>query len=299
MQNQSYLNCKIEYYPISVPDHFPITYPDKDTFSPSTGEVSYMHYHNNLEIGYCYRGCGIFFIDGRVEAFSAGDASIIFQNEIHIAQSDSSEPSQWKFVNIDPLKLLSNIDMDDMNTLIDILNRQQNSKNIYKKSEKSDVNSLIFAIISELEAREINYVPMIKSLTWSLLLKLSREVTVSGFEPHRDKHQQNLIKIAPALKYISDFYMTQISLRDVSQQCNISSSHLRRIFYSTMGISPSEYLYTVRIKMASILLVNLDESILQISLKVGYPTLSGFNRHFKRIMGLSPKEWRQQKTSKA
>ena len=49
MQNQSSLDCKIEYCPIELPDSFPISYLDKETYSPSTEQVSFMHYHNNIE----------------------------------------------------------------------------------------------------------------------------------------------------------------------------------------------------------------------------------------------------------
>jgi AraC-like DNA-binding protein len=49
----------------------------------------------------------------------------------------------------------------------------------------------------------------------------------------------------------------------------------------------------VRIKMASILLINLEEPVIEISMKVGYTTISSFNRHFKSIMSVAPKEWRK------
>jgi AraC-like DNA-binding protein len=70
-------------------------------------------------------------------------------------------------------------------------------------------------------------------------------------------------------------------------------TNFRRVFKSTMGMSPSEYLHLVRVKMASILLLNSNDSILEISLKVGYPTLSSFNRQFGKIIGIPPREWRK------
>lgn len=132
---------------------------------------------------------------------------------------------------------------------------------------------------------------MVRSLTWSLMVKLSR-IDCSDTTEHTSNANQALLKIAPALKYISENYMNPVSMDMVACRCNFSLSHFRALFEAAMHMSPSEYLYSVRIKMASILLVNLDIPILEVSMKVGYPTLSSFNRHFRKIMGMSPREWK-------
>jgi hypothetical protein len=56
--------------------------------------------------------------------------------------------------------------------------------------------------------------------------------------------------------------------------------------------SPLRYLTTLRLNMAKALLNGTDESVHRVSLRVGYATLSGFNRHFKRDVGCSPREYR-------
>ena len=62
-----------------------------------------------------------------------------------------------------------------------------------------------------------------------------------------------------------------------------------------MKYTPFEYLYNIRIKMATILLEKQDFSIMEIALQVGYFSITSFNRHFKRIKGVTPKEWREKK----
>lgn len=296
MQNQSDLKCTVEYYKVDLPDSFAVTYPDKDTHSPSVEQVVYMHYHNNLELGYCYKGCGIFFVNGKVTPFSAGDASIIFPYDTHIAQSDKADPSQWKFINIDPLKLLSDIKVEDLSAISLILTKNSHVNSIFTKNDELGLNRLIYELINELEQQNINYKPMVRSLAWSIIVRLSR-IDCSNTPGHSSITNQALLKIAPALKYISENYMNPVSMDMVASRCNLSLSHMRRLFDAAMSMSPSEYLYSVRIKMASILLVNLDISILEISMKVGYPTLSSFNRHFLKIMGMSPREWKNKNSN--
>lgn len=298
MQNRSYLNYKIVYSPIELPRDFPISYPDSNTImtSPSTAQISFFHYHNNIELGICYKGCGLFFIDGRVVPFSAGDAVIIFQNQLHIAQSDKSEPSLWKFINIDPLNMLSDLKLADLNIIMETLKYKKVIKNLYTRDSDPEINRLVRIVFDEIDSCRKNYQPMIRSVVWSLMLELSRlNITEGNAQPEAD--YVNLMKITPALQFISDNYMDPINLDDLSNICHLSQPHLRRLFRTAMALSPIEYLNIVRIKMASILLVNLEEPIIEISMKVGYTTISSFNRHFRSIMGVSPKEWRKQNTS--
>ena len=46
----------------------------------------YLHYHNELELGWCTEGSGIFFVEDKVIPFQAPCASVIYQGQIHIAQ---------------------------------------------------------------------------------------------------------------------------------------------------------------------------------------------------------------------
>ncbi|HEY5585328.1 MAG TPA: AraC family transcriptional regulator [Ruminiclostridium sp.] len=294
MQDQSYINCRIEHNSLPLSNDFPVSFLGMDTHSPSTAQVTYMHYHDSIELGYCFKGCGLFFINDKVLSFSAGDACIIFPDEIHIAQSDQSEPSQWKFINIDPLRLLHDINIQDLNILSSVLKQKFHVKNIFFKDDELGLNRYIHDLFCELEQGDKNYKSIIKSLTWSIFIKLSR-INPLVADDQVTSNRKILSKIAPALMHISENYMNSECIVNISEKCNISASHFRRIFTSSMNISPSEYLYNVRIRMASILLINTNKSILEISEQVGYATLSSFNRHFKRIMEIAPKDWRKGK----
>lgn len=293
MQIQSNFSCKVIFDRQDLPKSFPISHPGKGSYSPPTEPISFMHYHNCLEIGYCYKGCGIFFIDGKVLPFSEGACSIIFENQIHIAQSDSKNPSEWKFISLDLLNLLSDLGISNMESVMHLIKRIYNSNNVFDSSHPSDISRLIYNIILELEECKENYREMVRSLVYQLVLELSRECTEFIDEGPNSKSFRTMIKISPALKYIADNYPNQFSIILLAKLCNMSMANFRKLFKSTMSISPSDYLHLVRIKMASILLINSDDSILDISIKVGYQTLSSFNRQFSKIMNMSPREWRK------
>lgn len=73
-----------------------------------------------------------------------------------------------------------------------------------------------------------------------------------------------------------------------------SHGHLCRTMKEHLNISPLEYITNLRMEYASNLLINSDEDILTISLKMGYSSLSHFITVFKKKYGCSPKKFRQQ-----
>lgn len=73
--------------------------------------------------------------------------------------------------------------------------------------------------------------------------------------------------------------------------CYLSQSQMRRLFVSELGMSPTEYRVYVRIKAAQSLLSNGGESVGTVSEAVGYESVFAFSKAFKRVSGVSPKEY--------
>lgn len=291
MQKQPNTSCCVEYAHQELPADFPVIGIGKDKHVPSDEKVTRLHFHNCLEIGYCYGGAGIFIIDDKILPFSNGDVSIIFKNQIHIAQSEKGKLSQWKFVSLDPELLLNEINVNDLAYISSVANGSPEFLNILSCEKYPEIIQLVFTIISELENRHERYQAVVKGLVWVLLMKLGR-IVEHKHSMVNESANCGIMRIAPALEYISKNYIRSICVAELSSLCNTSVTNFRRLFNASMSLSPLEYITRVRIKMASILLNDTDYPVLDISMKVGYSSLSSFNRHFKRIMGLSPREWR-------
>jgi YesN/AraC family two-component response regulator len=95
-------------------------------------------------------------------------------------------------------------------------------------------------------------------------------------------------------EYIKEHYTEEINFNFIAESVHYSSSYLTRIFTQHIGVSPSKYLIDLRINRAKYLLKNHKElSIKQVSEAIGYPDQSYFSRLFKRIVGKSPVEYRE------
>lgn len=83
-----------------------------------------------------------------------------------------------------------------------------------------------------------------------------------------------------------------LTLEDIAAHFDISVRTLNRNFKKATGRSPMQYLQQVRIDNAKELLKATNLSIAEVAFSVGYPDSSYFSALFRRLMSLSPKEYR-------
>lgn len=289
MQNRT-KSVDIFHIPDLPPTGFPISIYGTETYSPSSEPIFNIHFHDSLEIGYCYEGEGTFFVDGKLIPFTARDVSIIFKNQLHIAQSDSLNISKWKFVSIIPELLLAELPLDEINTIFSILTNTTAFPNILTYTIYPRTSQLVLNLVEELINKLPGYKSYIKSLVWQLFIEIGRiSPNTIDLKPLL---KNNIKLLSPALEYISNNYMNHLEVSTLAAICNTSDRNLRRLFVKSLHLSPQDYIIKFRIHMASSLLRTTDDSVINISCSVGFSTLSSFNRHFKKLIGVSPKKWR-------
>jgi len=98
--------------------------------------------------------------------------------------------------------------------------------------------------------------------------------------------------IDSAKKYIAARYTNNsLSQEDVSQYVGVSKYHLSRLFSKHLEQGFAEYLNQVRVKKAKELLVETKLSVAEISFLVGFNSPQNFGRVFKKLTGITPKEF--------
>lgn len=100
--------------------------------------------------------------------------------------------------------------------------------------------------------------------------------------------------IAKALRFIETNYMDKISIDTLASLCCMSKYHFIRHFYEVTQQTPIEYINSYRIQVACRRLKeNETEKVISIALAAGFNDLSNFNRMFKRMIGVTPAEYRR------
>lgn len=100
-------------------------------------------------------------------------------------------------------------------------------------------------------------------------------------------------KLLPALEYIEEHYGQQdLSLDAISKLLELNPVYFSRLFKRSTGHGFTEYLNYVRVTKSEELLRTTDLTILEISLEVGFSSVSYYNRIFKRIKNCTPSIYR-------
>ena len=94
-------------------------------------------------------------------------------------------------------------------------------------------------------------------------------------------------------EYIQANLAQNITLTDMAQVVNLSTSHLTRLFKQSQGISLYQYVICCRIARAKQLLKHKQLNIAEIATQVGFADQSHLTHHFKRHVGVTPKAFRQ------
>ena len=82
------------------------------------------------------------------------------------------------------------------------------------------------------------------------------------------------------------------SLRQLSEETGVTSSHLARAFREAEGCTIGEYQRKLRVAAACRLMQSPSASLSRIALETGFTDQAHFSREFKRQMGVSPREYR-------
>ena len=88
-----------------------------------------------------------------------------------------------------------------------------------------------------------------------------------------------------------NYHNPNLGLAMVSAEFNLSEGYLSAIFKKETGTNFAEYLEQLRVKAACVLLQD-GCKVSDLPERLGYNSIQSFRRAFKRVMGVSPSEYR-------
>lgn len=94
-------------------------------------------------------------------------------------------------------------------------------------------------------------------------------------------------------EYLEDNYQEPIGLDDLAQHFNFSYHYMSELFNNHFHSSFSDILNNLRVEKAKELLDSSDDSLKDISQKVGYANYSHFSKLFKKITHISPTDYKR------
>ena len=258
-----------------------------NSWSPST---PFAHFHPTYEIYYLISGEVDYFIDNELHHVNVGDIVLIPPNVIH---------KTIKKKNIERKRLLIFIAEEDIREYLELypdLLKFFNTHLIKAKNSSSQeakkIQNLFAELIEENASKNPNYA-LIKALIVQLVITFGRvslnnqKTNPSEFNDIPHEHIQKITD------YLLQNFNQDISLETLSHNFNLHQNYISRIFSKYVGLSYYEYLTSIRMKNAVDLLVNTDYTITQIAEKCGFKSCNIFCVNFKKVMGVTPLQYRK------
>ena len=118
------------------------------------------------------------------------------------------------------------------------------------------------------------------------------ENVINQINSYRDYKVGGLTRRAK--EYIKANYAKSITLEDVAREINVSPQYLSRLFKEETGENFIDYLTGIRIRIAKSLLEGDEMSVKEICYSTGYSDPNYFSRTFKKIVGSTPTEYKDE-----
>lgn len=96
------------------------------------------------------------------------------------------------------------------------------------------------------------------------------------------------------LQYINENYCLNITTEEIAKKFSYNKSYFCRMFKQKMQLSPIDYINLCRIERAQALIRQNELNLSEIALQCGYNSDTYFSTTFKKIVGMSPKDWKAQ-----
>lgn len=283
MQNQP--KYSLEWAPIALPTSCPMRIHDHRDHPAR--EIVRLHRHDCLELGMCLSGEGFFVVEGKVMPFRSGDISLIGPSEAHLAASSPGTTSHWIWCYLDVSRLLLP-HFPEFDVGFPARLRGAEFCNIVSGERAVQLRRFLDPLV-EADSAEAK-------AAWVLLFLLELKRSCGDLpEPPAEPETNGgeFERIARAVAWFGRHYAEPLSMVEAARLCGLSLTSFRRIFRRETGLAPLDYLNRLRICMAKAELRTGNYSVSEAAARCGFPSLSSFNRQFRKWENSSPRDVRK------
>lgn len=272
-----------------VPELFAI---GKDRFFNAMPQGLSRHIHKGLyEICYIVQGQVRWWVEGVVYEVNRGDIFITRPDELHGGVDELMHPCDlyWLIIHIpEDHTPLTGLFLSETNQLVQDL--QGIDCRVFPGLPS--VEKYLAQILAQHHLSSPYAAPLVRAQLHQFLISIIQshlEFTRTDLaipEVKSDSIQQ-------AQQWIEAHLAETYHIKEVAQAMNMSVSYFHQRFLQETGLTPVEYRTWSRIEEAKRLLHNSDRSILQIAQALGFSTSQYFATVFKKLEGLTPREYRR------
>ncbi len=252
------------------------------------------HFHKEYELVLIDKAEGTRFIGDHVSHFTEGNLALIGPNIPHLYRNSEKYYKKKGLVAksifihfTDDFPGKHFFDIPEMKLVRKLLDKSSLGLDIRGKSNEYVKQKLVGMKLQLPAQRLLTLLDILVFLSGSWDVK---HILSSGFTA---SNSNDTDRINIVLQYIMENYTDEIYIEEIASKLNMSIASFSRYFKHHTRKTFSHYVTEIRIGHACRLLMEDNYNISEICYRSGFDNLSNYYRHFKKIVGVIPKEYKK------
>ena len=255
--------------------------------------ITHQHIHDEIEIIYIKKGSAYAEID--TESIYLAEGNILFINRLLAHNySNISKDFECIIMQFRPQTVFDN-KMVEIKHLIPFYHTSTFHYyiNTYNDTIAHEIHTCLSDILEVCNEKfDLAQDLILNSLLIKLLYITHKYDIYNLGERNLTEREKSIKRIINLQKYINAHYAEALTVSFACEYVKLDYHYFSRLFKQETGKNFIDYLNSVRIINAQQLLTSTNQSIAFISQNVGFQNPSYFNRVFKSLCGITPKEYR-------
>lgn len=256
------------------------------------------HNHEFLEINYVSEGSGFHRIEGMSLPVARGDVFFLPLGVSHVFRPAHAQPKRKHLIVYNILfstafsRKLEQFFEDDEVVLRFLTSPYPEQTWIHCQDTDGTFQSIVHTLFEEFVRKRPDHLQVMRSEMIRLLLHLRRsqyKAPAVGEPALLDDPLEHV------LDRIREKAAEPLTIQELAAESGLSERQFRRRFEARTGMNYTEYVQKLRMELICKLLASTSETISSIAWKAGYRDIKFFNRLFKKLVGVTPTEYRKNK----
>ena len=282
--------------PVKLESSFSIRHDVKSNF------VGIWHYHPELELHYIIKGEGVRFIGDKISNFSPGEIVLLGENLPHTWRNSEQYYQNNPDIGIEVIVI--HFLPDCLGKYLLNLPEAFLLPKLFEKAKSGMViTGKARTQIAELMKAAVDATNLDRIIVFLSILKVLSETTefkpiVTGQNVFYQSNESDVLRLNKVCNYTLSNYNKEITLEEIASISNLSVTSFCRYFKLMTRKTYYDFLIEIRISHACRALVEDKLPTEVICFDCGFNNVSNFYRHFKKVTGITPLEYKRKYLNK-